>query len=570
MSESPLTILIVDEDPVFRLGLITALTMEVGIQVLGEGEQLDSLRQQLESLSPEILLIDPQFPRQSRSGWSLLRQLQTAYPQLNICLLTASLEYDQLLAAKTNGIAAYFPKGTAIADLVAGLKKVRSGQTCWPSLESGVRPNLNLSNWERLIWKLFRNGLGQIEQSLQQTQTSLQIPNLSDFDRLFWQGRQRELLLARWIVQSLMPRRLRTWRQANRILSPDSASLQGPPTAPRPRSSGVKALVLSPPVNLAPLGQILNQLPLQVENLTSIPLELDILQPLKRQELLSLSQRQLETTINELKAFRITPEQLPANFLSILGEMWRSITLSFFSKYCQPKSEFSLEQIQALLEVYQPIITKEKLANIPFVTCLFHYLLFANPLMVNQKTYAFGSPEANQYSDLYGQNLVIQLANSTMVFILNYFADHEAIKIALYEESMLSSRQVARFRNDLAWYYQFRRYWLNPKQIFESQHTLFYLTPQGIVTNQVYAPRQRELEQLRAIPWFVTIVLEGRDALSPRLRSVIEFLGNGMVFLLTQVVGRAIGLVGRGIIQGIGNAWQDSRNQQKRSNWSSQ
>ncbi|AIE73362.1 MULTISPECIES: DUF3685 domain-containing protein [unclassified Synechocystis] len=561
MSDSPLTILIVDEDPVFRLGLVTALGREPDIQILGEGEGLDNLRQQLETLAPDTLLIDPQFPRRAQSGWPLVRQLQTAYPQVSICLLTASLEYDQLLAAKTQGIEAYFPKGTAIVDLVAGLKQVRAGQTRWPSLQTVHTPPL--SPWEKLIWPMFRDGLRQIEQGLQQTQASLQIPFLSDFDRLFWQGRQRELKFARWLVRSLLPHRLKTWHKAANVLAP-SSSLPSP--TPTPRRSGVKAITLRPPGNLAPLGQILQQLPLQVENLTSIPLELDILQPLKRQELLSLAQQQLETTIKELQALRITPAQLPDNCLSIVGEMWRSLSLTFFGKYCQPKSEFTLEQIQSLLEIYQPIISQEKLTKIPFVVPLFHHLLFAEPLMVNQKEYAVESSEARQYSDLYAQNLVIQLANSTMVFILNYFADYEAIKIALYEQSMLSSRQVARFRNDLAWYYQFSRYWLHPKQIFESQHTLFYLTPTGIMTTQVYAPRQRELGQLRAIPWFVTIVLECRDALSPRLRAVVEFLGNGVVFLLTQVVGRAIGLVGKGIIQGIGNTWQESRSQQKRPN----
>jgi hypothetical protein len=152
-----------------------------------------------------------------------------------------------------------------------------------------------------------------------------------------------------------------------------------------------------------------------------------------------------------------------------------------------------------------------------------------------------------------------------MVFILNYFANHEAIKIALYEQSMLSSRQVAKFRNDLAWYYQLSRYWVNPKQIFESQYPLFYLTPHGILKTQLYAPRQQELDTLQALPWLVTIVLEVRDALSPRLRSVIEFVGNGLVFVLTQVVGRAIGLIGKGIIQGIGNTWQESRYGNRRS-----
>jgi len=566
VSESSLSVLIVDEDPVFRLGLVTALTTLPAITVMGEVDRLDNLRQYLESALPDVLIIDPQFPRQSQSGWSLLRQLQNTYPTLAIALLTASLEYDQLLAAKSAGIAGYFPKGTAIAELVTGLQQIQQGQPCWPNLQSGQFSAPALSPWERSLWQLFRNGLGQIEQSLQQVQQGLQTPSLSDFDRLFWQGRQRELRTAQWLVQRLMPQKLRLWQRANRLLTPESRT-NLPPSPPRKPTGPLiaNALALKPPVNLAPLAQILNQLPLQVENLTGIPLELDILQPLKRQELLSLSQRQLQTTIQDLQSLRITPGQLPQNCESIIGEMWRSVTLSFFGKYCQPKSEFTLEQIQDLLEVYQPIIRTEKLEKIPFVVPLLHHLLFDDSLTVNQKIYPAHSPEAQQYSELYAQNLIIQVANATMVFILNYFANHEGIKVALYEQSMLSSRQVAKFRNDLAWYYQLSRYWLNPKQIFESQYTLFYLTPPGIVKTQLYAPRQRELESLKAVPWFVTIVLEFRDALSPRLRSVIEFVGNGLVFILTQVVGRAIGLIGKGIIQGIGNTWQDSRYGDRRS-----
>ncbi|MEG4329441.1 DUF3685 domain-containing protein, partial [Microcoleus sp. herbarium5] len=33
----------------------------------------------------------------------------------------------------------------------------------------------------------------------------------------------------------------------------------------------------------------------------------------------------------------------------------------------------------------------------------------------------------------------------------------------------------------------------------------------------------------------------------------------GVVYVLTQVIGRGIGLIGRGIIQGIGNSLQDSK-----------
>ena len=54
------------------------------------------------------------------------------------------------------------------------------------------------------------------------------------------------------------------------------------------------------------------------------------------------------------------------------------------------------------------------------------------------------------------------------------------------------------------------------------------------------------------------MIIEIRDAISPRLRALISSLGTGVVYLLTQVIGKGIGLIGKGIIQGIGSSVQDS------------
>jgi len=48
------------------------------------------------------------------------------------------------------------------------------------------------------------------------------------------------------------------------------------------------------------------------------------------------------------------------------------------------------------------------------------------------------------------------------------------------------------------------------------------------------------------------LALEARDALSPQLQKLIRQCGDLLVVVLTQVIGRAIGLVGRGILQGMG------------------
>ena len=554
MSKPTLTLILVDEDPIFRLGFLTALSRFPQIQGMGEAADFATLREQLARALPDVVLIDPQLPQTNASGWSELWALQATFPSLTLALLTASLEYEKLLAARTRGIAGYFPKGTAINDVVSGLEQLAQGESVWPS-PTTERYAPRFSPWEKLLWRLFADGLQQIDQSLQQTRTRLQAPQLSEFDRLFWRGRKRELTLAQWLVQKLMPRKLRQWRKTRQTLTaPPDIPL---PTPSRPRFTQPKAITLRPPADLTREEVTLGQLPQQVVNLTGAPLEIDILQPLKRQQLLVFCQQQFKTILQDLQALRIAPEQLPASYPGILSEMWRAVTLTFFGQYCQPNSSLTQEQFKSLLEAYQPIIDEEKLTKIPFVLPLLQHSLFNEPLTVNQTLYPADSLEAKHYRDLYAQNLTIEVANGTMVFILNYFGNQEAIKVALYEQSMLSSRQVARFRNELAWHYQLQRFWLTPKQIFESQYTLFYFSGQGLRATQLYAPRQPELERLTLLPLAVTILLELRDALAPRLRALFSFLGNGFVFVLTQVIGRAIGLIAKGVIQGIGNTWQE-------------
>ncbi|WP_234709980.1 DUF3685 domain-containing protein, partial [Kamptonema formosum] len=57
----------------------------------------------------------------------------------------------------------------------------------------------------------------------------------------------------------------------------------------------------------------------------------------------------------------------------------------------------------------------------------------------------------------------------------------------------------------------------------------------------IYSPRNQELAQLSGVQLVVTLVLEMRDATAPRVRAIIAFLGTGVVYVLTQVIGRGIG-----------------------------
>ncbi len=391
---------------------------------------------------------------------------------------------------------------------------------------------------------------------------------LSQFDILFLEGRKRELRTARWLIQKMMPNKLKLIAQ----LTAEEKLTSSSQMSPVAQISSVNGLVnaditiatINPP-NITIFSNTLAKLQAGVNNLTDIPLELDILITEKRQELLILILNQFQNLLTELNSLNVTPEQLPDDTSLMLVEIWQASTMAFFGKYCSPKGDFKINQIQEILNNYKTLIQTEALSKIPFTQELLHYLLFSENLIIDQVSYRAKSPEAEGRAEIYLQNLIIQVANGVMIFILNYFSDNEEIKQVLYSEKMLSSREIAKFRNNLAWRYQFTKYWQEPQYIFESQYPLFYLTSPGINTTNIYSPRQLELSQLQGLPLATTIFLELRDALSPRLRSLVKFLGNGFVFLLTQVIGRAIGLVVRGILQGVGNTWQETRYGKNRS-----
>ena len=210
------------------------------------------------------------------------------------------------------------------------------------------------------------------------------------------------------------------------------------------------------------------------------------------------------------------------------------------------------------------------LDNIPLVSELFGHWLFQESMMIESTSYMAGTSEAIAHSERLLENLTIQVANAVIAPLLNRLADTEPIKKNLYTSRLMSSREIERFRNDLSWRYRLDRLVNEPKAIFESRYNLFTLGPNGIGQTSLYHPRRAELDQLQGIPLAVTLALETRDALSPRLRSVVSLVGSGVVYVLTEVLGRGLGLIGRGIFQGMGSVWREDKKRRKRNPYSEQ
>jgi len=550
-------ILLIDDDPIFRLGLCTALEAFPDFQIVAEADTgvaalaILAGRQGGENVDLVILELGIGFLLpEGLSGLALCQQLKTQYPNLPILLLTARSERTQLIVAQELGVEGFCLKGCAIALLVEAMRQLMLGESSWqmfPNAASSPIVSFRPKSWPN---KARSQGLRQIEDSLAIVRQQLQNPQLSTLDWLFWSGRRRELLAARWVVNQLFPRDVIVVEREREFRGDRETRRQ------RDRETGRQGDRGS---SQSPIDTTRAKLQSNLSNFTNIVLEIDILSVEKRRDLLGIVLGKFEDILEELRISQVKLEQLPQKRSRLLQDLWQVSLTDFFGKYYTlPLGNQEFEIVNILLQ-QSTIVQTAILDKIPGVVELLTHQLFETSLIIDNVPYPTLSPEARERAEILLQNGLIQVANAVIQPLLNEFSDIETIKESFYDRSLISSREIAKFRNNLSWRYRKTQLLSEPQAIFESRYELFFLSDTGIKKTSIYAPRRQELEQLRGIQLAVTLAYETRDAIAPRLGAVTAWLGRGIVYILTQVLGRSIGLVIRGVIQGVGNALQETR-----------
>ncbi|HEY9691652.1 MAG TPA: DUF3685 domain-containing protein [Oculatellaceae cyanobacterium] len=583
MSDRIFQLILIDPDPIFRLGLSTALASFTDLQIVAQADNPKTALETLAELTAknytvDLVILELNLSRNQPTAELQFQQLKAQYPHLPILLISSLSVTDQLIAVKTAGIEGYCPKGTEINVLVQAIRQLLAGQEYWHDLptinysiqDSGIasnlidstasgiydRPTIHSRTWHH---QARRNGIQQINNSLAEVTSQLENPNLSNLDWLFWSGRRRELLAARWLVNQLLP--------ADVVILQPVQNTELPLVDSQPADRAKNPIVRKqnyltkssnlPQKSIFDTTRVKLQFPLQ--NLTGSPLEIEILRLEKRKELLELILQRLEGILDELRYSQVQPHQLPQILPVVLRDLWQASINDFFGKYYTlPIGNGQYEVVNVLLQS-AGIVQEAILNKIPLVAELFSYLLFETPIIIDNAAYAPETFAAKERTEALLENLIIQVANGVVQPLLNYFADIEVIKENFYNRSLISTREISRFRNNLSWKYRVEQYINQPVAIFESRYNLLVLSDIGIKKVYIYAPRRQELEQLTGIQLAVTLVVEARDAIAPRLRATVSFISTGLIYVLTKVIGRGIGLIVRGIIQGIGNSLQETR-----------
>lgn len=548
--DRPLKLILIDDDSVFRQGLKLWLDRFADLKVIAEADSGAAALQILQSTSVDLIILDLALGRADRTqtqGLALCQQLADRYPQ-PILLLSSFTEPVMQAAAQQAGSTGYCLKNLNVDELSIAIRQVAAGQSYWmqPSQSTDRAPSPRFASLRR---SLQQSGTSRIDAALADIAAQLQNPNLSLLDRAVLVGRRRELRASRWLVDRLSP--------TSAAVAPD------PLAAPLPAPESTSALAVIEPLSITARtlqtvlwDRVLAKLH-SLQNQTDLPLETDILWEDKKRELFYLVLKKLEELLDELRFSQIQPPQLVEK--KLLQDLWQATIADFYGKYSIVQINQQPQEVVETLLQEADLVRTAILDRIPFAIDLISHLLFQTPLMIDGVSYAAGSPEALARSEILLENLVIQTANGAVQPLLNRFANVAAIQQNFYDYRLISVREIERFRNNLSWKYRLDQYVNEPKAIFESQYRLLVFSGRGIYKTAIYAPRDRELEQLTGIQLSVTLALETRDAIAPRLRAAVSFVGSGVIYLLTEVVGRSLGLIGRGILKGIGGAWQDAR-----------
>ena len=128
MSESdPIRVFIAEDHAIVRKGICALLTLEPGIEVVGEaGNGVEAVRR-IESLQPDVILMDLVMPEMD--GIEAIRHIIARHPEAHILVLTSFATDDKVFPAVKAGAMGYLLKDSEPREVVRAIRQVHRGQS---------------------------------------------------------------------------------------------------------------------------------------------------------------------------------------------------------------------------------------------------------------------------------------------------------------------------------------------------------------------------------------------------------------------------------------------------------
>jgi len=119
-------VLIADDHPVVRRGLLFFLKTQKDIEVVGEAKNGHEAVSLAESIQPDIILMDLVMPE--LDGIQATKRIKAKFPKIEILMLTSFSDRDHVVPAMEAGAAGYQLKDIEPDELVLSIRRIMRGE----------------------------------------------------------------------------------------------------------------------------------------------------------------------------------------------------------------------------------------------------------------------------------------------------------------------------------------------------------------------------------------------------------------------------------------------------------
>ena len=176
------------------------------------------------------------------------------------------------------------------------------------------------------------------------------------------------------------------------------------------------------------------------------------------------------------------------------------------------------------------------------------------PLYHNGKIMPLYETESFKTFESIISNWVLRTSNLMAADIFNYCSGWPELRNLFINPKLQSTRNFERFRNNINNYDRWHNNFYMPVYLYESKREYIDIVDNNFIRYFKNENREKDIDKLTWLQKQITLLVEIRDAISPQLEIATKYIGNIFVTILTKVIGKAIGLVGKGILQGLGRS----------------
>ena len=149
LAEDTIKVLIVDDQKMIREGLKALVKTEEDIEIIGVAENGEHAVKQVESLQPNVVLMDMEMP--GMNGMEATKLICQRFPDVKILVLSTFDTQEYVSRSLSAGAMGYLLKGTPAKELTDAIRSVHRG---YAQIGPGIYRNLTLPQLEEAAEKL--------------------------------------------------------------------------------------------------------------------------------------------------------------------------------------------------------------------------------------------------------------------------------------------------------------------------------------------------------------------------------------------------------------------------------